>query len=191
MNETFKNDIVRNVAWLVGLALVLAALIGGTIWRLGSQKSLVDTLEQRIDSKSEALAGGFFMGDSHVDRDAARATLSEWSAMMDSGPLRIAEMSAAAKASGFSITSMESSIAKTSEDGSIVSCSHALRGAGNHRQIAQFLDKLNSGRGMTAIDDLEIEPDEDLKPGLLATALTVTWYAQGRVDPAPEEGGSE
>jgi Tfp pilus assembly protein PilO len=176
VKAALKQRVIRNVAWLTGLVVVLVVLIGGSVARLSARRAQVSSLETEIEGVRGNLALGSPEGDRATQLAAEEARLFDWQEMIGSESMRIDELTAAARTSGVTLTSLKSAELKAVGEG-LLTRSHRVRGVGGYRQLASFLDAIYGARGMAAVDELKIAPEEDAGPGVLSASLRVTWLA--------------
>lgn len=181
MTGGFRRALLRDLAWIVGLALVLGLLIGGSVIRLNGRKVRVASLQREIRTKRESLERHPASADHPESLRKAEAVWIEWQSMTASESGRIAELSALARAAGVTLVSLRSSDQEETDEGAIVCCSHTLKGLGSYRQLARFFDGIYAAPGAAAIEDLEIEPEDEAPSNLLRASLRVTWYAPGPI----------
>lgn len=161
---------------ILGLLVVLGGVFGGASIHMARRNEQVKTGDRHLEEESKALRALF-----RAERDdgtwrAGQALLAASREMVDHETARVSALSKVARENGVTIVSLESLAPDRSEDGRIVSCSHTLRGRGELRQVAAFMDGVYRVRGMAAIDQLSIGREE-APPNQLVADLRVTWHA--------------
>ncbi len=180
MKSTLQKNVRQNVAWFLGLFLLVGALLGGTAWRLNQRRGTVRGLQSSIDSKMATLGAMPRLDSGSAEEDSSR--LESWRELQENEPRRLAEISRAARSSGITLTSVKNAQGTRIEAGAIRSAAHELIGVGNYRQVASFLDHLSAAEGVPSIERLELRPEEDRGEGILQASVEVRWFAPGRPD---------
>ena len=190
MKGRLRNDLLGNLGWFAGLALVLGLLIGGSLVWLNSGKARGASLSQEIEAKQEALRRHALSAADIASQQNMEALIVEWQGMIANESRRIAELSAAARKAGVSLVSLRSLDRELTDDG-LVSCSHRLKAVANYRQLALFFEGIYAASGMAAIDELEIEHQGDTSSDQLEASLLITWYAPGTPGDLANEEATE
>lgn len=177
MRADLRRRLIADTLWLVTLStLVLTLILGPLLWlrdhrdRVRSGASQVKLQEQQVEGLQDSF-------DSRSRLVGLETALDVWRGMIDDESSRIAQLSAAAREAGVKIVSLESTGKKLLPVTGVVSCSHIVRGIGNYRQLARFLDRICAEQEMVAVDQLEIREENDSGPGVLNASFQISWYA--------------
>lgn len=185
MKVAVRNLILVNALWLVGLGALVVVLVGGPIQRIGVARDDVDRLQGEVLAQETSIARYPASAESLAMLTRLDQTLEDSRRLAASQSTRIAELSAAARGAGVTITALESLEPRPIDQHRVLSCSHRLVATGDYRQLAGFLQGIADGPGLCAIDELELTPQTSTPRTPLRASFHVTWYAPGPAAEAP------
>ncbi|MFT5052031.1 MAG: hypothetical protein ACI8QZ_003462 [Chlamydiales bacterium] len=163
------------ILWVMAPVLLIAVTVFVVVTLLDGKRGRVANLSRQVSEQYAALEA--FRNDRGSEKPSEPGeVVEECRLMVASEPLRVEELSLAARASGVSLISISSLDSNSAPDATVVGRGHRVRGSGSYAQLAQFLDGVYMARGLAAVDNLVIEPAEDPRDGLVAS-LEVTWFA--------------
>lgn len=186
MKSGIRSELIKNAAWLGGVAILLVGVVSIGAMRLGARQDRVSELRGEVQFKPAALAARPELAGEMDRLQTVDEQLADWGEMVDVEGQRIAELVGVAREAGVRITSLSNADAEHSEDGAVTRASHEVEGVGEYRDIAAFLDGVYGARGLAGVDEVHIGPDDTPGSRLLQTSLLVTWYAEGPGEPVSE-----
>ncbi len=173
MKLRLHGNLIVNLVICGGLAL----LVGALAW-LWSGKSSVERLRAEIEVKQAMLSGHPLAPEQAAGFEEIQTAIEEWRTMSTSEALRLDALSQVARASGATIAGVQSVERALADDGQTATCVYILKLRGRYDQLAGFCDRIYAARGLTAIETLTIEAQDDAaSPGILRASKRVAWYA--------------
>ncbi|MEM7310239.1 MAG: hypothetical protein AAF682_26425 [Planctomycetota bacterium] len=183
IGKASAKSLLENASWSVGLAGLLALLLGGARMRLESLRVRGEALEASVRERQGALRS-YSAPDRQPPATDVEAALDGWSEMTADEGLRVAELAAAAGEAGVALLSLRSVASDDAAGDGLVIRSHELEGRGDQRQLADFLDRIYAARGLASIDRLVLHGAESGAPAdQVRASLRVSWFAPGEEAP--------
>lgn len=177
MATTLKQAFARRSTWGIGLLLLLAASLSAAVIHLNSLKAKSHELQAAVDAKGADLSRNLSATSMAASLVAARAVLGGWEEMAEDEARCATVLSEMAHAAGVTLVSLRSLEPREIAGAGVLAYPHEIRGRGDQRQIAEFLDQVYASAGMASIDELQIEPLGEEDPEHLEASLKVIWYA--------------
>lgn len=174
MSSNTETRMGPHLVWLLAPGVIFMAVLGSLAYFLDHRKAGIADLSMQVAAQHAELEAQRNGHEAPSALDPAQV-LAECSALIASEPLRVAELSAAAREAGVSLISIRGIDSEETADSTVVERGHQVQANGSYAQIAMFLDGVYALRGLAAIDELSIEPAHDPNNGLQAS-LEVNWF---------------
>lgn len=180
MKAAVRQNLTVNAVWIGGLAVVIGALVGGSVLWLSRSRTETARLEQELAGKVDELVRRSADGLPSNADSRTELALTETNALVHDSAERIAELSGAAFEAGVSLVWMRSEDAELDAERDLWTASHELRALGNYRRMASFVDAVHHSRGLPAIEELDLGFGD--RDDALEASMRVTWFAAADVE---------
>ena len=158
MSTRLQKKMAVDAAWLLGVLAVGGFALGGTIKKLHDQRSAVDAQRSALGLKETRLTDEISARERLSDLTIAKERLERADAMVADESRRISLISQIAEASSMRIVSVKSGASRPTADKAVLARRHELIAVGDFRDVATFIDALQSAEGSVAIDAVKIGP---------------------------------
>ncbi len=156
MSTRLQKQIAIDAAWFFGVLALGGLALGGTMKKLSAQRAAVDTQRSELSAKETRLTDEISAHERVNDLAIASERLDEADALVADESRRISLISSIAESSNMRVISLRSGTERPSSDLAVISKRHELVAVGEHRDLAGFIDALQSAEGAVAIDALQI-----------------------------------